>query len=53
MLKECMWIPRLETERLFLRKLTPTDVDIDPRPNCIEALKRVIDFIFWRQRWTD
>ena len=27
MLKECLWIPKLETERLFLRKLTPTDVD--------------------------
>ena len=27
MLKECLWIPELETERLFLRKLTPTDAD--------------------------
>ena len=27
MLKECLWIPELETERLFLRKLMPTDVD--------------------------
>ena len=27
MLKECLWIPKLETERLFLRKLTLTDVD--------------------------
>ncbi len=27
MLKECLWIPKLETERLFLRKLTATDVD--------------------------
>ena len=27
MLKECLWIPNLETERLFLRKLMPTDVD--------------------------
>ncbi len=25
MLKECLWIPELETERLFLRKLTPAD----------------------------
>ena len=27
MLKECLWIPKLETERLFLRKLTPADAD--------------------------
>ena len=27
MLKECLWIPKLETERLLLRKLTPTDAD--------------------------
>lgn len=27
MLKECLWIPELETERLLLRKLTPTDAD--------------------------
>lgn len=27
MLKECLWIPRLETERLFLRKLTAADAD--------------------------
>ncbi|MCM1245813.1 MAG: GNAT family N-acetyltransferase [Roseburia sp.] len=27
MLKQCIWIPELETERLFLRKLTPNDVD--------------------------
>ena len=27
MLKECLRIPELETERLFLRKLMPTDVD--------------------------
>lgn len=25
MLKECLWIPELETERLLLRKLTPAD----------------------------
>ena len=27
MIKECLWIPTLETERLILRKLTPDDVD--------------------------
>ena len=27
MLKECLWIPELETERLFLRKLTLADAD--------------------------
>ena len=27
MLKECLWIPELETERLFLRKLTSNDID--------------------------
>ena len=27
MIKECLWIPKLETERLFLRKLTPNDID--------------------------
>lgn len=40
MLKECLWIPELETERLFLRKLTSTDAEdlrewlgLDIRPN--------------------
>ncbi|MDE7289400.1 MAG: GNAT family N-acetyltransferase, partial [Oscillospiraceae bacterium] len=27
MIKECMWIPTLETERLFLRELTADDAD--------------------------
>ena len=27
MLKECLWVPALETERLILRKLTPDDTD--------------------------
>lgn len=27
MIKECLWIPALETERLLLRKLTPDDAD--------------------------
>ncbi|MBD5138299.1 MAG: hypothetical protein HDT24_03175, partial [Ruminococcus sp.] len=27
MIKECLWIPTLETERLFLRKLTADDAD--------------------------
>lgn len=27
MLRECLWIPELETERLFLRKLSPDDID--------------------------
>lgn len=26
MIKECLWIPKLETERLFLRKLTSNDI---------------------------
>ncbi len=27
MLRECLWIPTLETERLILRKLTPNDIE--------------------------
>ena len=27
MIRECLWIPTLETERLFLRKLTANDAD--------------------------
>lgn len=27
MLKKCLWIPKLETERLLLRELTPNDTD--------------------------
>ena len=34
-MKECKYIPTLETERLILRKLQPEDAEdfIDPRPN--------------------
>lgn len=27
MMKKCLWIPTLETERLFLRELTADDAD--------------------------